>query len=254
MLVVSIRQHSYICFQITIRGTAIQVRGTCSKHLASAQGKALHYWLQRSKVGRTFSLLWPSYMQDLQKVCKALHRSLLKLAERDKPLLCQSVKRCTDLAAIAGQKVMSKGGGQKVCTMTALHSKQPGWGVLSGQTRPLMQNCASCTGSLKSPPYPQYSTSFPFFLAVVTIPWSTQSQMNPPCNTQYTSSNLAATESRLQSRAEAPLWTSSKRLEQSAGSSELWHCFTSGNFPCQLKEWGLLSHRRQIALSIAEIL
>ena len=46
-------------------------------------------------------------------------------------------------------------------TMADLASKQPGWGCLSGQIMPLMQNCASSGKLPKSPPYAQYSTVLP---------------------------------------------------------------------------------------------
>mmetsp|Transcript_43407 Transcript_43407/g.107282 ORF Transcript_43407/g.107282 Transcript_43407/m.107282 type:complete len:209 (+) Transcript_43407:134-760(+) len=77
-------------------------------------------------------------------------------------------------------------------------SKQPGCGVRSGHTNPLMLNCESWYSSPKSPPYPhavdpsraRAPPAEPVAPAVtpgstsgarISSPWSHQSQTNPPC-------------------------------------------------------------------------
>mmetsp|Transcript_27348 Transcript_27348/g.88319 ORF Transcript_27348/g.88319 Transcript_27348/m.88319 type:complete len:219 (-) Transcript_27348:2034-2690(-) len=62
---------------------------------------------------------------------------------------------------------------------TCLTSASAGWGVRSGKTSPLMQNCPSCLSQSKSPPYAQKCR--PVTGSVLCRPWSAQSQMKPPC-------------------------------------------------------------------------
>ena len=84
--------------------------------------------------------------------------------------------------------------GPSHCTgaCTAATSAHAGCGRRSGHTRPLMQNCASWGESPKSPPYahstlPSAGTvGAPLGAVALPVnglhrPWSTQSQMKPPC-------------------------------------------------------------------------